>query len=56
MYERLSKILINELSMINGKWRERDRAADEAEKLELALEAILNPKRKEYDLRVGSFR
>lgn len=56
VYERLSKILVNELSMINGQWRERDRAADEAEKLELALEAILNPKRKEYDLRVGSFR
>ena len=34
VYERLSRILINELSIINGQWRERDRAADEAASLE----------------------
>jgi len=56
VYERLSKILVNELSIINGQWRERDRAADEAERLAAALQVILDPKRKEYDLRVGSFR
>jgi GTP-binding protein EngB required for normal cell division len=56
VYERFSNSLLNELSIIEGQWRERNRAAEEAEKLATALEEILDPKRKEYDRRVGAFR
>ncbi len=56
VYERFSNTLLNELYIIEGQWRERSRAADEAEKLASALEEILDPKRKEYDRRVGAFR
>lgn len=53
---RLSSTLINELSIIDGQWRQESRAADEAERLEAALEEILGPKQQEYDRRVGAFR
>jgi len=56
VYERFSSTLLNELSIVEGQWRERSRAAEEAEKLASALEEILSPKRKEYDRRVGAFR
>jgi len=54
--ERLSQSLLNELSIIEAQWKERTRAAEEAEKLAAALEAFMGPKQKEYDLRVGGFR
>lgn len=54
--DRLSSTLLNELRIIDGQWRQQGRAAEEAERLELALEEILGPKRKEYDRRVGAFR
>jgi hypothetical protein len=41
---------------LDAMWREQTRAADEAEKLERELEAVLAPKGKERDLRVGAFR
>lgn len=53
---RLSSTLMNELSIIDGQWRQEGRAAEEAERLEAALEEILGPKRQEYDRRVGAFR
>lgn len=53
---RLSSTLLNELRIIDGQWRQQGRAAEEAERLEQALEEILAPKRKEYDRRVGAFR
>jgi len=53
---RLSGTLLNELRIIDGQWRQQGRAAEEAQKLEAALEEILEPKRKEYDRRVGAFR
>jgi hypothetical protein len=53
---RLSEGLLNELSIISAKWKERTRAAEEAEKLADALEQFMAPKQKEYDLRVGGFR
>lgn len=56
VYERFSNTLLNELSIVDSQWRERNRAAEEAEKLATALEEILYPKRKEYDRRVGAFR
>jgi len=56
VYERFANTLLNELSIIEGQWRERSRAAEEAERLAADLEEILDPKRKEYDRRVGAFR
>ncbi|MEF8759185.1 MAG: dynamin family protein [Candidatus Accumulibacter sp. UW25] len=56
VYERFSITLLNELSIVEGQWRERTRAAEEAEKLATALEEVLDPKRKEYNRRVGAFR
>ena len=44
------------MSIIESKWKERTRAAEEAEKLADALEQFMAPKQKEYDLRVGGFR
>lgn len=54
--ERLSQNIINELKIIEAQWKERTRAAEEAERLAAALEVFMNPKQKEYDLRVGGFR
>jgi GTP-binding protein EngB required for normal cell division len=54
--ERFSSTLINELKIIDGQWNQQGRAAEEARRLEEALEEILDPKRKEYDRRVGAFR
>ncbi len=54
--QRLSGNLLNELSIIESKWKERTRAAEEAEKLADALDRFMTPKQKEYDLRVGGFR
>lgn len=56
VYDRFANTLLNELSIVDGQWRERNRAAEEAERLAEALEEILEPKRKEYDRRVGAFR
>jgi GTP-binding protein EngB required for normal cell division len=53
---RFSQALLNELSIIEGQWRQQSRAADEAERLAIALEEVLGPKQKEYDRRSGSFR
>ncbi len=53
---RLASASLNELRIIDGLWRQEDRAAEEAQRLEAALEVILTPKRKEYDRRVGAFR
>jgi GTP-binding protein EngB required for normal cell division len=53
---RFSSTLMNELSIIDGQWRQEGRAAEDAERLEAALEEILGPKRQEYDRRVGAFR
>lgn len=56
VYQRFSNSIVNELSIIKGQWQERTRAAEEAEKLAAALETILDPKRKEYERRLGAFR
>ncbi len=53
---RFSGAIFNELQIIQGQWRQQGRAAEEAERLATALEEILEPKRKEYDRRVGGFR
>ena len=54
--QRFSDNIRNELSIIESQWKERTRAAEEAEKLADALEQFMAPKQKEYDLRVGGFR
>jgi len=54
--DRLGSALLNELQIINVQWRSEGRAAEEAQRLEEALQKILKPKREEYDRRVGAFR
>jgi hypothetical protein len=54
--DRFAKNLHNELEIIQGKWSEVGRATEEAAKLQKLLEQYLAPRRKEYDLRRGSFR
>lgn len=53
---RLGNTLLSELQIIDGQWRSEGRAAEEAQRLEEALQKILQPKREEYDRRVGAFR
>jgi len=53
---RLARAALAELKIIEGQWRESDRAAAEADRLRDALEKILAQKRKDHDLRVGGFR
>lgn len=54
--DRLGSTLLNELQIIDAQWRSEGRAAEEAQRLEEALQKILKPKREEYDRRVGAFR
>lgn len=54
--DRLGRTLLTELQIIDGQWRTEGRAAEEAQRLEEALQEILKPKREEYDRRVGAFR
>lgn len=55
-YDRLFESSLNELNIVHEQWRQEGRAAEEAERLHIALGAILSPKQKEYDRRVGAFR
>ena len=54
--ERLGSTVLNELQIIDAQWRNEGRAAEEAQRLEEALQRIQKPKREEYDRRVGAFR
>lgn len=54
--KRLGNTLLSELQIIDAQWRSEGRAAEEAQRLEEALQKILQPKREEYDRRVGAFR
>jgi GTP-binding protein EngB required for normal cell division len=54
--ERFAENLHNELEIIQGKWAEVDRATEEVVRLQKSLDLFLAPRRKEYDLRRGSFR
>jgi hypothetical protein len=53
---RFASNLKTELEITQGKWLEESRAVEEIERLTKILNDFLSPKRKEYDLRVGSFR
>ena len=54
--ERLKQGAVEELDRLDALRREQTRAAAEAEQLERDLSTLLEPKRKERDLRVGGFR
>lgn len=54
--DRLTRGILGELSIVEAMWRDRDKAAADAEKLREALEIMLGPKGKEYARRVGAFR
>lgn len=53
---RLATTLISELKLIESKWEQRTRAAEDAERLETALKPILAEKQEEYRARASSFR
>jgi len=54
--ERLTRSVLGELTQIKSLWGERNRAAEDAERVAQELALFLEPKRKERDLRVGAFR
>jgi GTP-binding protein EngB required for normal cell division len=53
---RLLSSTLNELHVIQASWQEDNRAAEEAERLEKALENFINPKKEEYRARAAEFR
>ena len=54
--QRLSTSLISEMQLIEARWKQENRAAEEAERLEKALTPILNEKKEEYRARAAAFR
>lgn len=54
--QRLATSLISEMQLIEARWKQENRAAEEAERLEKALTPILNEKKEEYRARAASFR
>ena len=54
--QRLLQAAVNELEVIQAAWQEDNRAAEEAERLQAALNEILNPKKEEYRARAAEFR
>ena len=53
---RLLSTTLNELHVIQASWQEDNRAAEEAERLEIALEEFIKPKKEEYRARAAEFR
>ena len=53
---RMVSALVHELEMIQASWQEDTRAAEEAERLQAALEVVLRSKKEEYSARAASFR
>ncbi len=54
--QRLSTTLMSEIRLIEAQWRQEDRAAEEAERLEEALKPVLTEKKEEYRARAAAFR
>lgn len=54
--QRLATTLVSEMQLIEAKWRQENRAAEEAERLETALKPILAEKKEEYRARAAAFR
>ena len=54
--EQLSASLFSEMQLIEARWKQENRAEEEAERLETALTPILTAKKEEYRARAASFR
>jgi GTP-binding protein EngB required for normal cell division len=54
--QRLSATLMSEIRLIEAQWRQEDRAAEEAERLEKAIAPVLAEKKEEYRARAAAFR
>jgi len=54
--ERLSTTLISEMQLIEARWKQENRAEEEALRLEKALTPILTTKKEEYRARAAAFR
>jgi GTP-binding protein EngB required for normal cell division len=53
---RLVTSLRSEIGVIHASWKQQDRAAEEAERVEEALRPILQAKKEEYRARAAAFR
>lgn len=56
LQQRLMSSALNELQLIEAVWQEDNRAADEAERLQAALNEVLVPRKEEYRARAAEFR
>lgn len=54
--ERLLSSTVNELKLIQEAWQEDGRAAEEAERIQLALDKVITPRKEEYRARAAEFR
>jgi GTP-binding protein EngB required for normal cell division len=54
--ERLLSSTVNELKLIQEAWQEDGRAAEEAERIQLALDKVIAPRKEEYRARAAEFR
>ena len=54
--EQLSTSLISEMQLIEARWKQENRAEEEAQRIETALTPILTLKKEEYRARAASFR
>jgi GTP-binding protein EngB required for normal cell division len=54
--QRLTTTLMSEMELIEASWQQEDRAAEEAERLEIALTPVLSAKKEEYRARAAAFR
>jgi GTP-binding protein EngB required for normal cell division len=54
--ERLERSALSEVEIVGQFWQRENRAAEEAERLEAALKAIVDPKQEESGRRAGAFR
>lgn len=54
--QRLLSSAVSELELIQAAWQEDNRAAEEAERLQAALDEVLAPRKEEYRARAAEFR
>lgn len=54
--QRLLSSAVSELELIQAAWQEDNRAAEEAERLQAALDEVLAPREEEYRARAAEFR
>jgi GTP-binding protein EngB required for normal cell division len=55
LQQRLMLSTLNEMHLIEAVWQEDNRAAEEAERLQLALNEVLVPRKEEYRVRAAAF-